>query len=674
MITTLLLACAFAFDPRFYFQHPEGLLESRRNLGSSSKEGDKQASPSKAPDASQEASQTTEPSADTWEFTSRIIRARGYDSKKDRYYGKQPERVVFVLDSLQEVDILQDGYPTEGKEYHILSIKDWDMILTLVGVKEFDAQRFVSAAVDYVKNWNSENPPSKHIKAVTASNCFPSFIAAAINLNLRQDPKSPSKRYFKGPSFHSSLIMDNKYYMRSLLKGQYATNLKINQDEFATGEYDGNFIVKRGSAQFKLNQTGDQWNSIKDDPKHAMRTGHPDIFRTNEDLQTNCECDNDPDSPSCKRKAFILKHLQMETGLFENFKSAMKLGDSPSVCQIRLSGVEKVFNFTNKTHENQIEVIIYGNQTWEIADTGDLIHADPEENLSKNALLIFKTNSNQIPVKCDGRCDIDNEKGVAEFVNSLMKEMKAWGANNTAMDVEIFRTTDKAGVTTQVDLIEINARYSWMGWEQREPLSESGNPMKCLGQNGKMVKAQPWPIETHLDAKVPKGSKCIMRNLNNRAQLALGQRPGRIPARDFPEETILATFITLKKSAWEKLSENWEPVDIFDIENKDYVMKWTTPRRGKIAVHFFEQIGLMPPPGNEVKKEMFDNEFKGSSFLRLNYYMLSVENDTKFVQQVNDKINRDFNGTSEKVLKNDKKVYFHAKIPEKPVRIARYFH
>ena len=107
---------------------------------------------------------------------------------------KRPPRVAIILPGPQYSQMLAEQH-ARSFEYILLRNTGYNMFDPI----KFDADTYVEEAIAYCRE--------KRVDAVTAFDCFPTFLASAV----RQELGLP------GPSFAATMLCCNKYYMRKAL-------------------------------------------------------------------------------------------------------------------------------------------------------------------------------------------------------------------------------------------------------------------------------------------------------------------------------------------------------------------------------------------------------------------------------------------------------------------------
>eukprot|EP00928_Gymnodinium_smaydae_P016946 TRINITY_DN16439_c0_g1_i1.p1 TRINITY_DN16439_c0_g1~~TRINITY_DN16439_c0_g1_i1.p1 ORF type:complete len:486 (-),score=73.58 TRINITY_DN16439_c0_g1_i1:218-1639(-) len=352
----------------------------------------------------------------------------------------------------------------------------------------------------------------------------------------------------KGASFQSVFLCINKFYMRQFLEPEVKATAF---DPLMSADPPEQFpvVVKQSDCQFYMGtwilHTLADWVALKADLESRLSRQALD-----------------------SRKQFYFKwHQKLRTSTL----GAEKWED------VVLFHVEPYLD----GREHQIEVVIDKNELL-VADTGDLIKTG-------ELLVMFVTpGSFEFP---------------KQWLHDLSAKMRDYGYNNQAMDVEFVFTKDGPR------LIEINSRYSYMGWA-------SYFDKRCEEEASALQK------------------KPDLRNLANRSLSCLGDDATRFPA----DEDISKLAVMMYTQAKGPIAS------IVDLEYLDRVVKDGTveawaPKPPFLAGEVTEKdcnypggwakIGCMLMTARRVDFEATNKKLADfqKSFFRSDSYILAEDDD-----------------------------------------------
>lgn len=399
--------------------------------------------------------------------------------------------------------------------YHVLTDAAWSLADWL----SLDALAFLQNCTSYVQFLNNMSSTrraasrgateqtEKMIRGVFAFDCFPALLAAVINKNFG----------LPGPSLASVLLCDHKLLTRKFLTPSVplydgaallaeARKWRANSEKIPA-HYP--VVIKIAGAQYCRATT------ICEDP-----AGFLEAVTRNELLL----CVFDPDHCLCEEIPDCLQAFRRRQKFYEKCcaEAGLEVGADGAVPLVH---VEAGFDVKS---EHQAEIVMFGkegeNLQCFVADTGDITRAKDalEKNVTGVAAELITS------FKTPGSFHLS--QNFKTWLTPILDKLKTHGMRNSALDVEFVRCSHHGGAAEENwQLIELNARYSFMGWGQIEPVEKASPTPEPTGD-------KTWPLAQTLresEAVLPLVRETPdVRNLLNHAFLCIGEAPVTVPARD----------------------------------------------------------------------------------------------------------------------------------------------
>eukprot|EP00406_Dinophysis_acuminata_P075464 CAMPEP_0179259136 /NCGR_PEP_ID=MMETSP0797-20121207/25669_1 /TAXON_ID=47934 /ORGANISM="Dinophysis acuminata, Strain DAEP01" /LENGTH=616 /DNA_ID=CAMNT_0020967177 /DNA_START=61 /DNA_END=1911 /DNA_ORIENTATION=- len=411
--------------------------------------------------------------------------------------------------------------------YHLLRNFEYNMFDPI----PFDADAFVEEAIAYCREHK--------VAAVTAFDCFPTFLASIV----RQELGLP------GPSFQSVLHCCNKYYMRR--------NLTPDCQPYPAGVPPPTYpaVVKLSDTQFysavRIVQDEAEWRAAWESLSSMLAVGR-----------------------EARQRFYFKWSTRFGFALESKWEDIVLIHTEP---------------YLKNTSECQVEVVVTSSGEMLIADTGDLVHMKGGDNIT-----MFKTPANMkttpaftawlkkvvgsyIELGYKGlamdvefmKLDCDEEKYELNEINSRYSYMGDWAVakfrgspcdtarnfcstfltlalqasgNNTmeafrAIDVDGDGTMSRAEVTVALEKACLKSGSAKVD-AIIDVLDKDGNGVieRCefCGAMRDAKEASMMQIKE-------------VRNVLNRTRLALGADPATLPCRDEPTVAKLAVAVFTKR-------------------------------------------------------------------------------------------------------------------------------
>lgn len=356
----------------------------------------------------------------------------------------------------------QEGVP-RAFTYHFFRHSAYDSANPIA----FDADKFIDEVIDAAKD--------RGLKTVIAlDSCFGTMLASIVTESLG----------LPGPSFLSTFVCTNKYYLRRTDSVQSWLNptevtkfpvvVKAAEHQFNNGNM---LCCNQQELEFALDS-----NQIMGLLPNAQSSSH----------------DSDADGLIWKRKCFYFKWLGQ-------LNCIEKLGITKPE-DVTLAHIEE---YIPSLREHQIEVVILGDQRVLVADTGD----------------ILKNESNITAFRTPWSLPAENQENCRKWLSTILERVRSLGFKNGTLDIEFLQTA-----ANEFTLVEINCRYSFMGLRQGSARGEIPNHLsgKCSDYAARLEK--------------PDAATKSLRNLLNRTMIALGREPPTLPTRDHKGVALVCAY------------------------------------------------------------------------------------------------------------------------------------
>ncbi|CAD7934188.1 unnamed protein product [Amoebophrya sp. A25] len=473
-----------------------------------------------------------------------------------RHYLARAKHILVVLPGMKYVELMR--HPDVNTEcdyvYHLMQDTGLNPA-SFMGFK-LDGEAVVDYILSYARDFESKHPGTK-IDGVMAFDCFPTMCASIVNHVLG----------LQGPSIPSLIMCDCKKEMRKHLTPHvkvydpvefYKEALSLEAsgaDPVEAAKKEGSpypVVIKGASGQFYM--ASKTLFNYKEVLKYIRaRPTQEGVFNPTSEVGQKLQSISCADAEKADltsgndidETARSMIQYRRRQNFFYKYGGAVGKYDwgvsRPE--DLPLFHVEEMFHTFS---EQQIEIVVDKDGKMLIADTGDISRSAVVEE----AVTVFKTPGS---FKIEGAL-----KTFAKDVTE--KLIKSFGFKNGALDLEFVRIKDGQGnATEKYELIEYNARYSYMGWHQMEGTNmQSGNMRASAMHTSNAIQ--------EVEAKKSKGKRSTVfegndlrrafltlnthksvRNLKNRTQLCLGLLPSIIPARDEVGESKLAVFAYTKR-------------------------------------------------------------------------------------------------------------------------------
>ena len=377
----------------------------------------------------------------------------------------------------------------------------------------WNPMRIINKAMEIIKIYKC--------KSVIAFDCFPNLVASIINEKIKKNKKQYPYFVGSGPSFVSTFMCANKYYMRannynSIKLGNPGINYwtKFADIPYEPSSPNNGLVVKVSDAQFytgtePVNSKNDILKLIEQNTFYGQLIGFGgNIIKARQNFYFTIFKELSPgflkENNINKAEDIVLVHVEDFLGL-------------------------------GLLREQQVEIVVLNGEII-IHDSGDLLKAKEAKGVN-----VFKTKTSL-------------DKSIWEdFIKDNVNKLINLGWNNGALDIEFIYNEQ----TRELQLIEINSRYSFMGYHRFKSVCDKPNceDANMLHQANVINRSD----IKELDLAGPTGGlygsyseNVNVRNFNNRAVLSLAQhnKLGKenlyIAYRDEPKTTIMAFAIYVK--------------------------------------------------------------------------------------------------------------------------------
>lgn len=473
-------------------------------------------------------------------------------TKRSSDMAAQHPRVGVVLPTCWGLPFLRELDESVGHEIHLLPSPSFSSVAEPFTV---DAGQMAKEIASYVQ--------CESLQGLTSLMCFPTLVQAAAIQIVNKTAPAPKKLH--GPSFDSVALCCHKLLMRRLVEGacdrerlQVLDPRDLNGSEASESARlarlrgklpDARFplCIKFADTQFYVGTFRLQtWNQLEDFLNGSgvlnryvrwvvLDGGHAHSHDVKEEF-----------IKFRKRQEFYFEHLSGKLKKKLNFTEPSDIS---------------MFHFetwiSNSSHrdlrEYQVEAVVVEPSQVFIHDTGDIVH-DKETG----CLTLFRTPFSLGP-------DVPN---LRRFLRGVVDSLTEWGWQYSAMDIEFKSTPDG----TVMELIEVNSRYSYMGWHQYQLDREHGKDHMTERPELQHV------VESYNNNHAERPRKSVgghehysgMRNIANRFAVCLGKEPCVFPTSDHKGVAVLAAFFYT--------SEKGELNSIFDADAVKELANYFLPK------------------------------------------------------------------------------------------------
>jgi len=385
------------------------------------------------------------------------------------------------------------------------------------------------------------------LQGLTSMNCLPSLVAAAALQEL-----ASKGRVMRGPAFDSVAICCHKLLLRKLVPSkkisvfdprevnQFGANrlahlraalppfplaLKFADTQYYIGTHRLNTFKDLEEFMSSESHTPNRyvrWVLLDQHSAPGIRSHATTCCRTTCFPAREASLGVEDEIVICCPEEFRCFEKRQEF-YFANLSAGLKR-------QLGFAGPSDISLFHFETwlpsdvaKEYQLEVVVSEKgQAW-VHDSGDIVR-DPATDL----LVLYKT-----PFSLGGDTPM-----LQQFLKTVVGTLMEHGWEFGPMDIEFKASAD--GST--LELVEINSRYSYMGWHQYGLDKEHGKGHVTSRISAKQLASYNEDFAEHVDAKGGHKHFSSMRNITNRIELSLGKMPSVLPSRDHAGISVLASF------------------------------------------------------------------------------------------------------------------------------------
>ena len=279
--------------------------------------------------------------------------ARQLCSHGRKYRGEVRDKTAYLESVSQEgvIGIVLPSIPyqtelTKSSSNRAKIEKGQLVLLTSDKYNFLDPMKFdVEAFVDEIM------PQVTRMTAVIAFDCFPNLVASVINERMERMKSESNAAQWNGhgPSFDSSLLCANKYYMRRVIDPSTECYTSVSKVDFSNG---GKYVMKTADTQF---YTGTNVISSLEDAKRVLdATGGEESNYASLFGKSNAHI--------LKRQTFYFNSLSLK------LRQHLRIY-RPS--DVMLAHIEP-WHEGEGANEMQAEVVVQGNRAM-IVDTADIV-------------------------------------------------------------------------------------------------------------------------------------------------------------------------------------------------------------------------------------------------------------------------------------------------------------